>query len=312
MKKFLIKLLLFCILIIVITAIPLFYIPNRQFNNSILAVLPDKHKMLASAISPKIVFVGGSNVSMSLNSKMVADAYHLPVINNSIALWLGLKFMINDVKPFINKGDIIVLSPEYSCYDESLDKTGFEGYEPLLTVLFEIYPAGEKYIDAKQWLHLLEFVPHYIASAIKYDITDRRNPDLNKSPKKDFNQYGDLYTHWSQAKIPYKTEDQCTGNEKLNPDVIPFLKKFHQYVLSKGATLVILPPPLQSVSYKNQYFIIQKIALALKQNGLPLLADPGRYKFDDKYTNDFSYHLTKVGVDIRTKLVIEDLAKVIH
>ena len=313
MKKFLLKIVLFFLLIVAVFAIPLWYLPNIQYENSIMAALPVKHQMLKAATSPKIVFIGGSNLSMGLDSKKIADTFHRPVINNSIALWLGLKYMVNDVKPYINKGDVIVLSAEYNCYDESINKDAYEGYEALLSVLFDIDPQGKSYIDLKQWLHLLPFLPHYIVSEINFWISGRNKPMLmGMAGKKDFNQYGDLYTHWSQPKIPFKPEDKCVGNEIVNPDVIPFLKKFNEYVTAKGAKLVILPPPFQDQSFENRTYIISKIANTLKANDLPLIAQPSRYKFADKYMNDFPYHLTKAGVDIRTGLVIQDLSKVIN
>ena len=312
MKKFLTKIAAFTLLTTALFLIPFFYFPNLMYQNSILAELPVKHKMLAQSTSPKIIFIGGSNVSMGLNSEKIADTYHLPVVNTSIALWLGLKFMVNDVKPYIKKGDIVVISGEYNCYDESLNEAGFEGYEALLTVVFNIFPPGKSYIDNKQWIHLAKFIPHYVISAIRYSLLNNDSERLTvESAKKEFNKYGDLYTHWKQPKIPFKPEEKCMGNEKLNPDVIPLLKKFNNYVLSKGATLVLIPPPMQDSSYQNQYYVINKIESQLKNSGLPFIAKTSRYELNDKYFNDLGYHLTKAGVDIRTDLVIEDLSKVI-
>jgi hypothetical protein len=311
MKKFLLKIALFSFLITGLFTILLLCLPSKQYHDSILASLTDKHQMLDTTPSPRIIFVGGSSLSMGLNSKLIADAYHMPVINTGIAIWPGLKFMVKDLKPRIKKGDIIVLAAEYSCYDESLDETGFEGYEQLLAILFDIYPQGRQYIDARQWLLLAKFVPHYTMSQIKC-YTDRQPANLPGSGRLSFNRYGDYYQHWNVPKIPFKLEGKSTGNERLNPRVMPFLKDFNTYVKAKGATLVILPPPMQKQSFQNKLYIINKIALALKANGMPFLAPPAKYAFDDRYMNDFVFHLTKAGLDIRTGLVIQDLEKVVR
>lgn len=268
--------------------------------------------MLAQSVSPKIVFIGGSNLSMGLDSKKIADTLKMPVVNSSIVIWPGLKFMINTVKPYVKKGDIIVISAEYSCYDNSVNRSGFEGYEALLAMVHDIFPKGRSYIDRKQWIHLAKTLPHYTLISIKHDFSHLTEavPD-EQTFRKQFNVYGDLSYHWTQAKVPFEAEDKLNGTESLNPDVIPFLKAFNKYVTDRGAKLIMMPPPIQDTSFRNQYPIIRKIQTALSENGIPLIADPARYEFADSFCNDHAYHLKRPGIAIRTHKVIEDLKRVI-
>lgn len=313
MLKFLIKIVAFLALVAGLFLVPPLTLHNIPYENSIMAVLPDKHKLLQQATSPKIIFVGGSNVSMSLNSKEVSEAYRMPVVNTSIALWLGLKFMLNDLRPYIKKGDIVVIAPEYSSYDNTIDEKGWNGFGELLAVLFEIYPQGRSQLDASQVVHLAKFLPHFTVAEIRSTIAGRSKTDLDDmSVRKSFNEYGDLSAHWQLKKIPFAPEPKCNGTEKINPEAISFLVQYNQFVNSKGAKLVILPPPLQAASFQNQKFIIKKIEAGLRMNNLPLAASPERYIFNDNYCNDAPYHLTKPGVDIRTQLVIQDLAKIVN
>lgn len=312
MLKFLIKLSAFLVLTTVLFMLPPILLRNITYENSIMAVLPDKHKLLQQTTQPKIIFVGGSNVSMGIDSKLVADSCRMPVVNTAIAIWLGLKFMLNDVKPYVKKGDIVVIAAEYACYDESLDEKGWNGSRELLAILFDIYPRGNAYLDMGQIIHLAKFLPHYTVSEINTSIAGHPKGMFNDmSVRRSFNGYGDLSAHWQQVKIPFAPEEKCNGREQVNPEAMLFLKDFNGFVKSKGAKLIVLPPTLQAQSFRNQQFIIKKIEAQLKSIDVPFSARPERYIAKDIYCNDSPYHLTRQGVAIRTRLVAEDITKTI-
>ena len=147
-----------------ILTVSLFCFPNPSAVNSLLGALTDKHQLLKQTPSPKIIFIGGSNLSFGLDSKKIQDRFNMPVINASIHASIGLKYYLNDLKPFIKEGDIIVVAPEYSqFYTDS-----FYGNIELVSILFDVFPEGRKYIDLGQWRRLLGFIPNYAATKIKY------------------------------------------------------------------------------------------------------------------------------------------------
>ena len=76
-----------------------------------------------------------------------------------------------------------------------------------------------------------------------------------------------------------------------------------------GANLYILPPCYQATSYGIMQTQIDKIERELNRRGLPLIAHPKRYLIKDELCYDSIYHPNKIGADIRTALVIEDLQK---
>ena len=75
MKAFVINMLLLSGLFVAIITGSLFGIPNIAAQKSLLGALPDKHRMLVQAGSPKIVFVGGSNLSFGLESKTIQERF---------------------------------------------------------------------------------------------------------------------------------------------------------------------------------------------------------------------------------------------
>jgi len=318
MKKFLLKIFAFFFSVLILFLICLFFVPDIRSENSLLAALPDKHALLAKAISPKIILVGGSNVSFGFNSQKIIDAYNMPVINTGITISLGLKFILDDVKPYINKGDIVVLSVDYECYKKS-EISSFDGKEELVPLLFDIFPKGRNYLDFDQKIHLLHYLPNYSFS--KLTVKNLFSKFQSVKPKSgyddfygrySFNKYGDAYIHWTLPSITFSPEEKCNGNEQINPDVTNFLTDFRKYVTAKNATLVMIPPPLEATSFENQEFFIKKVALELKKIDLPLVSGASRYEFADKYFFNNPYHLNKSGVDKHTDIVIADLSKIIR
>jgi hypothetical protein len=99
MKKFIKQLLIVSLLLVTLLAGSLFLIPDYTARESALAVLPNKHRMLRETSSPRIIFLGGSNLCFGLDSRRIADTFDMPVVNLGLHAGIGLKFMMEDLKP---------------------------------------------------------------------------------------------------------------------------------------------------------------------------------------------------------------------
>src|SRR6266436_7071833 len=66
-----------------------------------LAASIDKHHLLVQQPSPRIVFVGGSNLAFGLDSSEIERSLSYHPINMGLHIGLGLAFMLAEVKPFI-------------------------------------------------------------------------------------------------------------------------------------------------------------------------------------------------------------------
>ncbi len=312
MKKFLNKILVLLLLTIGVLLFSLFFIPDVVSRTSILAALIDKHEVLKKIKTEKIIFVGGSNVSFGLDSKKIMEKYNRSVINMGLHAGIGLEFIVKDAKQYINKGDIIVLIPEY----ENFYTDNFYGEMELIAVLFDIEPQGRKLVDAKQWQHLLKYIPTYSAKKIKNYIPtlfrkQTQATEVNIYDRRSFNEFGDAYIHWALPNQNYLPAKINTGKEKLNIEVVSFIKEFKKYVISKGATVCILPPVIQDQSFNNQVSAIYMINDSLTANNISFFVKPERYKFSSEYFFNSYYHLNKKGVDERTQMIIQDIDKFI-
>ena len=128
MKRLFAKILLIVGLVF-LTYLVLFFLPSK--STLVYASILDKHQLLQRAGSPKIVFVGGSSLALGLDSALIHTKTGLPVVNMGLNGGLGLRYMLEEVKPDIGPGDLIVVSPEYEHWYGSL----LEGGLNLLWVL---------------------------------------------------------------------------------------------------------------------------------------------------------------------------------
>jgi hypothetical protein len=309
MKTFLIKTTLFAFVLIAILWMAFFWIQNPAVNESLLGALPDKHALLKNAQSPKIVFVGGSNLSFGLDSRRISEEFQMPVVNMGIHGGIGLRYMMNDVLPYVKKNDVIILVPEYDQFYSQV----YYGNVELVSILFDIFPQGKQFISIRQWQILAPYVFKYSGTKIKTIPMILISKFMPKSKiigiydRHSFNNFGDAYIHWDKASEIVSCSGKCSGKETVNAFAFSEIKEFKNHLQKSGAELIILPPVYQECSFNNQQYIINKIETHLKENKLAYLTPPLRYRFADNLIYNTTYHLNKQGVDLRTDRVIEDL-----
>lgn len=306
MRAFLLNILKLILLTVSVLLLSLFFIPDITSQSNILAAIPDKHSILKKINTDRIIILGGSNVSFGIDSKKLKEKFHKPIVNMGIHAGVGLEYIINDIKPFVKKGDILILMPEY----EHFYTDNFYGEIELVSVIFDVEPSSKKIINAKQWLHLLKYLPTYSAKKIKNYIPSlfhKKNQTVDIYHRNSFNEYGDAYLHWTLPNQNYLPAPKNNVNEKVNPEVIDFLKDFNFYVNQRGAKLFIFPPVIDQTSFEHQKIIITKIAEDLKNNDIAFISEPKNYCYDNKLFFNSYYHLNKTGVDKRTQQLINDL-----
>ncbi len=93
-------------------------VPPVVQRSSFLAGAIEKHKLLSTTPSPRLILVGGSNVAFGFDSEYLSRVLKLPVINMALHGGLGLRFALNEVAPYIRKNDLIVVAPEYPQFDD--------------------------------------------------------------------------------------------------------------------------------------------------------------------------------------------------
>jgi hypothetical protein len=302
MKIFLFKVTMFVLIFSLMFFTVVFLPATPRASKSLLFAKIKKDALLQNTPSPRIIFIGGSNLSLGLDSKMVEESLGLNPINTAIHAAIGLIYMLDHSLLYIQQGDIVVVSPEYDFFYGGLAYGG----EELLRTILDVSPSELWGLRRKQYANIIEYLPQYVTSKMQtgeyFNIDENGIYGINS-----FNKYGDVYTQWKLNQQKFSPFGPIKG--KFNYSIITELCNFNKKCIEKGATMFVAFPDYQSTSFENSRNEIMKIESELKKKDFNLLGTPERYKMSDSLMFDSPYHLLKKGVDHRTKLLIEDIKK---
>jgi len=269
-------------------------------KKNMLAYKVEKDSMLKNIESPRIIFVGGSNLVFGLNSQMVKDSLEMNPINAGLAASIGLIYMMDDVLPYVRPGDKVVLAPEYQNY---FGKFAYGGHD-LFRLLMDVERSGFKKLRPKHWPNLIKSWPVYFRSKfrLKNYVFDSEHDIYGKHI---FNKYGDSDFHWNLESRDFSPLYPL--NKPLNKSVIDEMVRFNNLISEKGAELFVTYPACQRESVEINKIQILNLEQVLNKTELKILGTPMRYSFPDSLMFGQAYHLSKKGMDIRTRFLINDI-----
>lgn len=301
MKKFLLRLMTFFIVMLVLMAIGLVLPPTPRAQTSLL--MGEKYKMdiLKNTSKPRVIFIGGSNLSFGLDSKMIQDSLGMNPVNMAIHASIGLKYMMDKILPQISAGDVVVVCAEYEQFNDGYAY----GREELLRTIFDVKTNSLNEISIKQWYHVSPFIPKYALSKFVISEYLKSKNDEAHYLESAFNQYGDVTSHWNLKAATVQAFPNHLGSIDL--DVIGLLSEFNAEAISRGGRVILTFPGLQATSFRNNSQNIDTYFSVLETSGFTLAGNPTRYIIPDSLIFDTPYHLTRVGTAIRTNLLIHDL-----
>ncbi|WNJ19764.1 hypothetical protein [Pontibacter sp. G13] len=311
MKKFLVKSLIFTLLVILVS-IASTWLPDKANEGNLLYATLDKHQLLEETAGPRLIFVGGSNLLFGLDSEKISQTFKMPVINAGTHAGVGFRYMMEDVKPFIHQGDIIVLVPEYAHFYQKSPST-YDGQDELLTVVFDVFPEGKFLMSMDHWGHTYKNIPKYVGNkyyaAIKYAFKPKKRKGKFKAYMRDaFNEYGDVVGHLAMdpQDVPVVPENDYEADSRVIDD----MNAFQEFAKAQGADVFVLPTCYHASSYDNSIKTIEHIEHAFEQElNIPYLSTGLRYRMEDALFFDSAEHLHTSGRTQRTEMVIEDLGR---
>lgn len=248
-------------------------------------------KNIDTCSSNKILLIGGSNVGFGFDSQMLLNAFNMPVFNTGTHGGIGLRLQIEFFKDYINKGDIVVIMPEYEQFYGL-----FLGDEAMIRIVASDTNLKNK-MSVRQIIHSVSYT--FLALVDMVEMTDFTGVYGSCS----LNKYGDVSEYRKHIMINPKNIEG-----KIDYEAITYLKSF---VDSCPSSIVLLPPVYQDKSFDINIDKINQIDRILSENGIGYDAKPSRYRFDDSLMYDTPYHCTTEGAIIRTNLVIEDIQRVL-
>jgi hypothetical protein len=297
MKRFIAKFVVFLLILVAPVLVSYYLYINTAYE--FISEYSVKRKLLQTVESPRIVFVSGSNLMYGLDSKRISDSLHVNVVNNALALGVGLRYMVDDVAQYLRTGDILVIAPEYHNFFSASDgdDTG------ILTGVVE-------QSHLKNWLVLNDRQKTNVLSGFCGPLKARVQSWLENSKgvgrKLEFNEYGDEIGHW---KFDNDTifDSSYPINDDINSEFMDYFVGRLNEISKQGVKVVVVPPIALEKSYKVWKNNAEEVSSYLKEKGYPFLVATTEHVLDDKYNYGHPYHVTKPGVDIITGKIIAEL-----
>jgi len=288
----------------------------RQRNmQGYLAAFIDKETLLQNTPSPRIILVGGSSVAFGYDSRALSEQLGMPVVNMGLQGGLGIRFQLESLKPYLAKGDILILSPEYHNIHTLLANGD------LLTQMLLTYPQGVRYLSSgHEVLEIARSLPSVHTSAIRNMVEDFYNRGC--------------YLCTSTEKVYYrsafdaKTGDITTNNDPnlvkavVDPSIpaidrraleqnISYMNAFYREMQGRGVQLFFSYP---SIIATGNPAITQQLAateeILRTELEIPILDTPFDSEYAPELMFDTYYHLGVEGRAVRTRQLIENLCRV--
>lgn len=301
MKKFLLQLLRFSLVLTGIFVAGLLLPVTPRSSESLLFSQLQKDEMLRKTKAPRLILCGGSNLSFGIDSKTLSDSLHLNTINTGVHAQIGLQFMMDHCLPFVQQGDVVLLVPEYNQFFGDFAY----GSEELLRTLLDVDKTEINKLQFKQIKKLLPLLPEYAFSKFRQREYFYHFDKDNVYLKTAFNEYGDVYKHWNSQREKVNPDVKLSGG--LNENILVAMHQFEKAISEKGAKLLLGFPSYQSTSFEINREEISLVESTLRKEGFSVLGSAERYRLNDTLFFNTTYHLTKAGVDYRTRLLWEDI-----
>jgi len=296
MKKFLYRTTTFSLFLILTYFFASIITSSKQeAKNNFTASIIDKHKLIDSIQSPKMIFAGGSNVAFGINSLKIEKEFNIPVVNLGLHGGLGLAFMLEELKYSAKSGDIVFLSIEYF-----LD---LDGNYKLKKHTSSFYNNANKFYD-NEIINDIDLHIENTRNSVKEFFIKSEKQENSLYSRNAFNRHGDVIAHLEMQQ-PLEISDRgllkyryWEGIKKLN--------EFNDYANNNNIKVFFLYPSYPVSEYNLNKETIIKYANDLSNDlDMMIINKPVDAVYDDTLFFDTVYHLNKKGREKRTNKLIE-------
>lgn len=316
MKGFYLKILVLFILI----GLTVMFFYRRHVTeyskDNYLASLIDKNNLLKNTKPPRIIFVGASNLAFGIDSKKIEKETGMPVINMGIHGNLGLAFILNNVKANLQKGDIVVLAPEYflgefdyntvnyavHLFPESMGYVDYnlEYYRQRINYTFNELQLYRKKLTNKIFGKKLNLKELRVNAENDMNLFDTSLYARNK-----FNENGDVISHLDKESLK-----EIRGRKRLDEEeygrYVEMINEFYDYASEIGAAVYYTFPCYPKSEIDKYRKVITGYENLLKENLKPeILNTPDDLAYPDSLFFDTVYHLNAEGRSKRTDYTIK-------
>ncbi len=303
MTKFLLKCLLF-VLCLAALAFIFFFVISPRFPFDMSRYVPRWEAKMARLNSrpegkPLLVLVGGSNLYYGIEDELLyaalSNRFH--AVNMGLHAGLGLGRMLEEVAPYLKRGDIVCLAPEYSHFVSDIYSGGTVALA--FTIDYKQKPMdlflSRRYASCPR-LGWTGYVNTKIKNIIKRQDCGSGNPDLSEIP---------------QAPTPAFVNERLKPPKpwQLNTEAFAWLKHFADDMSARGVRIVFSAPAYDARRFAQHTDEVSAIKERLEQLGFECISDAADYAFPLGLMCNTEYHLNAIGRTNRTERLLRDFRR---
>ena len=273
-----------------------------------MAATLDKHERLRTAASPRVIFVGGSSVGFSIDSRPF-EALGLVPVNMGLSAGLGLAFMLGEVEPELRAGDVVVIAPETNLYwtgpkDDSVWAV-LQRRPASITCLAHAGPRALADVS-DQGLH---FLARKVRCAAHQLATDQALPSVYR--RSSFDERGDFVAHRGlAAKHEPAVDGPWPPPQALDLDpALAKLRAFAGACEAAGARCFLAWCPTRQGWLDREADVYELLEARLQgEVGLPMLEAPHEVAYPEDAFYDRGPHMTGDAAAARSARLAARLA----
>lgn len=281
-----------------------------------------KHERLETLEGRKVVMVGGSNLAYGLESDVIEQATGCPTVNMGMNGYFGARYMLNEVRPSLHEGDIVVIAFEWDNYGKTVDGVGKD-----LFAVTKANPGAVAYLTPLQVAMATSNIP-YVAQAKLFRVLDETARGLVSSGEdgdaaidvlnrievlEGFDEQGDLNSHdgivW-EMQYEQGSDLETLG---LETGIIELIKSFSADMEERGVTVLVSYTPTMRSYFDEQSAVISEAhrQLTTGTDAVNAPRAPEAFAFGTEYFFDTVYHLKTTTRAERSQMVADDIHKVL-
>jgi hypothetical protein len=210
---------------------------------------------------------------------------------------LGVSFNLNEVKPYLQEGDAVVLSFEYENFFFDFNEQGTETQEKLI----ELQPSYWKYLTWQQRVGILKTVPSSIQAKLESLINHNRGVSHNTVySRMAFNDYGDAVAHLNDT-TKRVLSDLVRFHSNVRRRPLKEISQFVNYCNQRHVKVIFTFPNYARSAYEQNKLGLHKLNSLLHQElTIPFAGTVEDFVFEDNDCYDTVYHLNAQGREKRT------------
>ena len=267
-----------------------------KLNVNYLASFEDKISLLQKTEgTPRVIFIGGSNLTFGLNSEVLKDSLHANVANLSLHGGIGLNNEVDLYLNYLNKEkDIIIISAEFETL--SSFQRDYESDESLYCK--SLFPS--RYKSVKTYLYWFQR-----NNPVKYFWDIKNDPTKKIGHRKNLNSFGDV-SNLPPLNMKFKFKRKnIKFNDQFTNQAIQFIKE-----RMDGFTYYVASPVINSCWDTKDLIAFDD--LMKMEFGEKYIITTREMHFNDEEFYDTHYHLNELGRSRRTQIFIPKVKRVLE